>query len=307
MIYTEDEYPHGYGRLPAVKQLLAHLDWEVVCVYDACRWDAFDQLCSPAEPTASPGSHTRDWTIDLWCDDDYDWSDVTYISASPMPVHVRELDHLPDARIEDHVDEFIAAYEMTELFDEHNQVLFPGRLTEYAATCEPPLVVHYVQPHTPFIAPGLAIKTSFSAFEDPALDVSAPSTFEDPIYALWRNGHVSTELLRTAYRQNVEYVWRESEPLRQQFDRVVTTADHGELLGPDTFGHPEEPADQLRVVPFHTSWDLSRPDPAEVGAAPTHDWVYDGSGRSEERSTESDRAEHESDIVEKRLEDLGYK
>ncbi len=306
MIHTEESYPHTHAHLPAVKQLLARLDWEVVCVFDACRWDAFEQLCAPAEPVASPGSHTPAWTVDLWCDSEYDWSDVTYISASPMPVHVRELDGFPDARIEEHVGDYVAAYEREDLFSEYIQVVLPGRLTEYAATCEPPMVVHYVQPHAPFIAPEVGIKLSFNVFDDLVLEVSPSSGPEDPVYRLWRDGHVSTELLRTAYRQNLELVWQESEQLREQFDRVVTTADHGELLGPDSFGHPDEPADQLRVVPFHTSWDAPRPDPADVEAMPTHDWVYDSFGRSEERPRESDGEERNADAVEKRLGDLGY-
>jgi hypothetical protein len=307
VIHTEEDYPHEHANLPAVKQLLAHLDWEVVCVFDACRWDAFEQLCAPAEPVASPGPHTPAWTVDLWCDSEYDWSDVTYISASPMPVHVRELDRFPDAIIEDHVGDYVAAYEREDLFSEYIQVVLPGRLTEYAATCEPPMVVHYVQPHAPFIAPEVGIKVSFNVFDDLVLDVSPSSAPEDPVYRLWRDGHVSTELLRTAYRQNLELVWQESEQLREQFDRVVTTADHGELLGPDSFGHPDRSADRLRVVPFHTSWDPPRPDPADAGAVPTHDWMYDSFGQSEERPRESDGEERNADAAEKRLGDLGYR
>lgn len=306
MIYSESNYPN-HRSLPTVKQLLAHIDWEVVCVFDACRWDAFEQLCSPAEPVASPGSHTPAWSVDLWCDDEYDWSDVTYISANPMLVHVQELDGFPDARIEDNVGEYIPAYEMDRMFSEYINVVLPDRLTEYAGTCEPPMVVHYVQPHTPFIAPEVGMKMSFNIFDDLPLDVSPPSGHEDPIYRLWRNGHLSTDLLRTAYRKNLELVWQESEPLRDQFDRVVTTADHGEMLGPKSFGHRNKEADQLRVIPFHTSWDSPQPEPAAMGAAPSHDWVYDSFGPSEGGSTESGTEEKNSDVVEKHLEELGYK
>jgi len=308
VIHSEAEYPHGHERLPAVKQLLADLDCEVVCVFDACRWDAFEEVCAPAEPAASPGPHTAAWVLDLWCDSDYDWSDVTYISANPMTTHVLELDHIPDAVIQDHVGDYVPAYEMDDLFSEHIQVVVPDRLTEYATTCEPPMVVHYVQPHTPFISPLLSVSLSFNVNDTVALDVSTERG-QDPVYRLWREGHVSTELLRSAYRQNLALVWRESERLREEFDRVVTTADHGELLGPDSFGHAPEPKDQLRVVPFHTTWDPSYPDPTEFGAASSHDWMDDSPGRSGAESADAggDTRAETGQNVEDQLRDLGYK
>jgi hypothetical protein len=309
VIHSEAAYPHDHERLPTVKQLLADLDWEVVCVFDACRWDAFEEVCAPAEPAASPGSHTPTWTLDLWCDSDYDWSDVTYVSANPMTTHVQELDGLPDSAIQDHVGDYVAAYEMDELFSEYIQVVVPSRLTEYAATRDPPMVVHYVQPHTPFISPAVGLKVSHGIDDHVALDVSTDPDNPMPIYKLWENGHVSTELLRAAYRQNLALAWQESERVREEFDRVITTADHGELLGPDEFGHPHEQKDQLRVVPFHATWDPPRPDPAEFGAAHSHDWVYDSFTGSGEVSTDPDGEQtvQTDRTVEDQLGDLGYR
>lgn len=54
MIHSDRDYPYHQDDLPELDALLNRLDWDLLCVFDACRWDVFEDLCAPAEPVPNP-------------------------------------------------------------------------------------------------------------------------------------------------------------------------------------------------------------------------------------------------------------
>lgn len=299
MEYEDAEYPYSKEKLPELPALLDAVEWDVLCVFDACRWDAFDEFCDGSEPVKSPVAHTFDWVDQICCADERDWSDVTYLSGTVMTSEVETVDDYDcslDAHVKDHRQEFDPG---SEAYSDLNGTTDPREITKKASVIEPPVVVHYFQPHNPFVGNlHLNVGTSFDETEL-GIDSLTGGSYEAELV---RNGHVSLEMYRAAYIENVKLVWQETKPLRDSFDKVITTADHGEFLGPDRFGHGIN-TNQGHVVPFHTNWDVELPDPESVGAAPDHEWVTQGTENTENESDDS--TETDQDLEEK-LRALGY-
>jgi hypothetical protein len=114
------------------------------------------------------------------------------------------------------------------------------------------MVVHYLQPHGPYIG-------------CPPLAAARWGRGEHPLYAgchqlprpdqLVRQGRITWQEVHAAYMGNLRLAW---DAARQLCDRLpgrkIVTADHGELLGEDErFGHEPgwgERYPLLREVPW---------------------------------------------------------
>lgn len=281
MYYSEGTFPHDKDDIPHIKDILVEVDWDVVCVLDACRWDAFETMVGMAEPVKAPSRNTPLWTKNIWCDPEIDWSDVTYVTGNAHVTEARNFSEGPnDGVIENHVGEYIEAFKDDEVWDGVTGSSLPDSLTGKALGYEPPLVVHYVQPHTPFIG-----NVSFSVngtFDQLPLD-----SYDDPggileEYSMVDMGLVSPNFIRLAYLENLREVWACTRPLLENFEKVLFTADHGEILGPEEFQHGDKTMNQTMVVPCHfspNSWVPELPEPAEVGAVEGYDWLYDWDNR----------------------------
>ena len=316
MYHEIGEYPHDYEDVPDVAALLDEMYWYVLCVYDACRWDAFEEVCESSEPVCSPGSNTPKWTSRVWCNDEYDWSDVTYITGNPHTTAARkgpETGKSWSGRIEEHVGEYVKAYDDDNVWGKQDKTAKPEQLTELALEYEPPIVIHYLQPHEPFVGDirctfNLPAKgehredyinnvderfADYPTLQWMDLEIELPS-----IYYLVITGLVDPEYVRLAYLLNLERAWHASRDIRHKFDTVITTADHGERLGadvddipdsaeeddpdewapgqkPQEWGHDED-SSQGRVIPFHINNNsVELPDPQTVGATASHEWVLD--------------------------------
>lgn len=276
MYHNDDEYPYDYTKLPRVKQLVADLDWDVLAIFDAARWDAFEKMIGNAEPVTSPGSNTPTWTSDMWCDDAYDWSDVTYISGNAITTNIRDMEKF-EGTIEDHVDTYVEAFSRDDVWDSILGTARPDALTDVVAEYEPPIVVHYMQPHTPFIG---NIKFGVSSGLD-EYDIDELPDEDDVLgngydYYLAENGYIDASIVRAAYLANLELVWQHAKQLQNQYEHVIYTADHGEDLGPDNFDHGWKKKNKSRVIPFKfsPSFDPALDAPVEYGGADTHEWQY---------------------------------
>lgn len=261
MEYDDAAYPHHHEDLPSLPVLLQELDWDVTCIFDACRWDAFETRCAASHPVSSPVTSTAAWTADVWCDETADWSDITYITANPVTTHTSERDEDRYAgHITNHVGEYIDLSDnLFEIWRKEYGTSDPDRVTDYVLSevdPDPPVVIHYLQPHTPFVGDiGFQVQGNLTDhFEDVAPEHQSQGMRD---YYPARVGLLDPDFVRTAYLTNLDLVWEATEPIRSQYDRVITTADHGEQLGPDTWRHGHDELAQARVVPFHTTWDCS--------------------------------------------------
>lgn len=179
-------------------------------------------------------------------------------------------------------------------WSENQRTVLPKSVTERALAAHKEfqnkrLVVHYMQPHYPFIGPTGSQLDTHATFTGGLRERRHLSIWE-----LLSSGKVSVEEVRTAYEENLELVIEEVNRLVKRLDgKTVVTSDHGNLFGErvsplpiNIYGHPSNiPAKNLIEVPLvELPYESRRKVTTEVPSESTS----------------------ETEEIESRLEDLGY-
>ncbi|PSP77001.1 hypothetical protein BRC81_11720 [Halobacteriales archaeon QS_1_68_20] len=257
-------------------------DWDTLVILDACRYDYFSEMVDfPGDLSCveSRGSATPEWLTGNFRGRDL--HDVVYVSANGFYEKLRDA-------LDASVHAWIGTYQ-SEYRDDVGAV-DPKTLTERAieAAAEYPnkrLLVHYAQPHAPYIGPegreywgdvrGLSVREMIDEVDDPI--------------------DRKREKLREAYRENLQIGLDAVGTLVDRIEgKTVISSDHGELLGERRsllpirlYDHPRgvHPPELVNVPWFELPYDSRR----EVVAEPP-----------EERQAETDPA------AIRNLQELGY-
>ena len=262
-------------------------EWDNLVVLDACRADLFEETVDTGafddyERVTSRGSMTAEWVRRYF---DGDHGDVVYVTANP---HVA-------------VEAGDSFHALREVYADDDAVedgtVPPGPVAEAAREAareypEKRRVVHFMQPHHPFLdAPELEAYSNWGI--DDVFDGGVAEGIDDPFVAL-EAGAVDRDRLWDAYRRNLVCVADDALDLAASLPgRTVITSDHGNLVGERLeplpvrgYGHPpgvRHPA--LTEVP----WAVVADDRIDVS---------EGAVRS--------RAETDGQTRQERLEALGY-
>ncbi|MCO8266123.1 hypothetical protein ACOZ4B_19085 [Haloferax prahovense] len=267
-------------------------DWDTLVLLDACRVDLFEERVDTSaydeyRHVTSAGSTTREWVRQNFTGGEY--GDTVYVTANPYVS--REAG-----------DAFHELYEVwLDDFDDELRTVHPSDVTEAAieaheAHPDKRVVVHYMQPHHPFIG---ARTLQFAGWQIEGEthgegDGEAGGRPRTPWDALWM-GAVSRDELWEAYGDNLSLVMDSVEELRSAVSgRLVVTSDHGNLLGERVFpaqirgyGHPK---------------GIRTPELVEVPWA-----VADGDDRRRVHAGDAESASaSEREEMKDRLRDLGY-
>ena len=270
--FTYEEFPDGSH---------VDLEWDNLIILDACRYDLLRErnpFDAEVQKVTSNASHTTDFLQRNLCGDQYD---TVYITASPQ--------------VSGHESRFYKVYHVWETkWDDKLRTVRPEDVTEAAlkASDNHPnrrLIVHYMQPHYPFIGPTGQKLATHATFTGGLKEREYLSVWE-----LLSSGKISVEKVRLAYEENLDIVTDEVKQLVQRLDgKTVITSDHGNLLGERVspiplklYGHPPNlPAKGLIEVPL-----IELP--------------YES--RRKLLSDPPKRPHSDTGHVESRLEDLGY-
>jgi hypothetical protein len=220
---------------------VCELDWEILIIVDACRHDLFEEIERDCDNRISLGSSTQDYIKQNW---NGDHDDVVYVTGNPM---------FSSARMEDLVGkenpffEIFRTYE--ENWDDEERTCLPEDVAKDAMTAnkmfpEKKLVIHFIQPHYPFVG-----------FEF-GLDTGDAKEFMrhlgKDVWQLASMGEISDERVWSGYKHNLSVVMKEVEKLSETLDRdIVLTSDHGNMVGESgLYGHPRGKSwEKLRKVP----------------------------------------------------------
>lgn len=293
---TYELYRHRNG-IPRQKRQIHELlqqDEFVLVILDACRYDIFeeeyqDHLSGELNRCWSEANLTEKWMTNTW----YDTYDLTYISTSP---------YTSDYVHENRGTGFKPSETFGEIIDvigqEWNPVLSttpPESVTDialqqFSRTDEIRTVVHYMQPHQPYIGDTKILQWDITDekieqlleyigkdLEDASID---PEQDEITVEELAKNnidyhqerdlkrknykdidkqlreGDITHEELKRAYRDNLKLVLPEVKRLVEHVDcPVIVSADHGEHLGRhldelSQYHHPDRTHPVLREVPW---------------------------------------------------------
>ena len=218
--------------------------WDVLVVLDACRYDLFRSVAPDIElfdtvsAVRSVGSSSSEWL------------ENTFLAEPETAQTVMVTGNTWTDRYLD-ADTFAALDEVWKYaWDEDLDTVPAGAVTDRAialARQQAPerLIVHYMQPHHPFVPDPLAADGGLAR-------TGSHSNAANPWVAL-RRGNISVERVWEAYEANLRYVLQEVESLVENVDgRVAITADHGNLFGEwGLYGHPmNTPVPELLAVPW---------------------------------------------------------
>jgi hypothetical protein len=219
-------------------------DWDTLIVLDGCRADLFNAAATTQPLTSrkeqwtevtSNASATPEWLHRTFVDSH---GDIVYIAGNPMVTR-----HRPDS-----FHKLIESWK--EAYDSETSIISPEKVTRDAITAysnfpNKRLIVHYMQPHYPFIGyPEL--NYADYGFEDVGLDGKNENK---TIHSVW--DAMEADLVRKqeawdGYLSNLETVLEEVKKLTSEItDRIIITSDHGNMLGERnwpvpvrTYGHP---------------------------------------------------------------------
>jgi hypothetical protein len=262
-------------------------DWDFLIVLDACRYDTFESqhtLPGHLQRRTSRGSHTSEFIRGNFHGRSF--PDTTYVTASPI-LH-RGLGELYETSFHDVVNVWAE-----DGWDDADRTVLPETMADYALEAAETypnkrLVIHFMQPHYPFIGSDV--------LDD--VTVPDPSVDEGDIWAKLMTGEerVPAAEVWQAYRDNLD---RAMPALERLFDelsgKVVVTADHGNMIG--------ERAAPVPVVEWGHPPRIHTPELVEVP------WLeYDAGPRRDVRADQSsgERATVEESVVTDRLRQLGY-
>ena len=210
-------------------------DWDNLIILDACRYDLFKEyanLPGVLKYQYSLGSATEQFIRENF--KNRTLNDTVYVGANTWFLTLKEK---INSEVYNFVDLQNGNYDV-EWADEDLGVVTPETVTRHGIKSHHKfpnkrLIIHYLQPHHPFIGP--TGKRYFSHQSSSLREVIQNSSSE-----------VNQEIIRKAYVENLERVLRTVEELLPELDgKTVVTSDHGEMLGERLqyvpirgFGHP---------------------------------------------------------------------
>jgi hypothetical protein len=246
-------------------------EWDYLVVLDACRYDFFERvyreyLDGSLEKRRSPGSSTPEWVAEAFPDS----YDIGYVSANPF---VNGIDVALDEtkwgsscgyswRATDH---FEAVYDVWNTgWDEELGTVPPEAVNRVVAEKRDAIadhdrtVIHYLQPHAPYISGGTGRKLKHLREGVDAGGEAADGGFLNPVRRrveaklgqselamklgmlvelspltlLDAGQEGSRAVIERHYEENLRLVMESVAELVADLDgRVVVTADHGEAFG----------------------------------------------------------------------------
>jgi len=266
---VKQEFHTAYMILPYL--LSSHLNfgkniydmnWDLLIILDACRFDALREVSDKysfinnMNIMVSKGSHSKEWLLNTFVDDRRpDINDTTLITANSFSktLERERIDPLsypatannyicqsgalssflstPQIRSHD-FDTYISLFEKN-LDDSDNGQLRPEILTDIAINHARDvgferMILHYMQPHKPY----------FERSNNRGV-LGSGNHHQNPFDYLKETGDY--DLVWNSYIENLRFVLDSVELLIENIDaeKVVITADHGELFGEWGFhGHP---------------------------------------------------------------------
>jgi hypothetical protein len=255
-------------------------DWDNLIILDACRYDMFSELngiCGDLTPVVSKGSTTGEFLRKNFCENGY--LDTIYISANPQ---------VQNNNIDKKFFERVRLWEKNwheELRTVHPSDVVSKTLATNEKYPHKRLIIHFIQPHYPFIGEkGRQIEhgslTGGGAISN--------SRDDEEIWSKLKSGTVSKNSVWEAYLENLDITLPYVDQLVDELDgKSVVTSDHGNSLGRwGVYGHPgRRYFTELVKVPW---------------------LVVENSTRRKINSDQIQKQHHVKSSVEDRLRELGY-
>lgn len=204
-------------------------DWDNLIILDACRYDIFrktNTIEGKLESRISRGSCTKGFLLENFKKHPRysSFRDIVYVTANPF---VNLL--LSDC--------FYRIYSVWDYGwdDDLNTVppvaVVKETLKAYQENPDKRMIIHFLQPHHPFLGAEFAQGTGFRRLRNTVLKNTELSRDIGP-WDLVEKGKLNVEEVRLAYKENLRIVLPSVKELAIMLPgRTVVTSDHGDLFG----------------------------------------------------------------------------
>ena len=279
------EYPQGIR--------IFEEDWDTLIVLDACRYDMFESVCQiegKLSSRVSKGSSTPEWLRANFAERDL--RDTVYVTANP---------HLERNRDEWNISlHKIINVWLEDGWDKETGTVRAETMTEAAVKAadrfpNKRLVVHYMQPHYPFVPSTTKFdKTHLQSIDGEGSDPSGENVWNQKFTGML---DISRDELWSMYVENLKYALDSVEQLLEKLSgKIVITSDHGNYVGERAspipireYGHPRGLYD----------WPVVRVPWMEITRGERRE-IHHGSKMSSGSDIEDEK-------LTKRLQNLGYR
>jgi hypothetical protein len=257
-------------------------NWDNLVILDGCRYDVFNdhinELSLPEgdlEIHRSRGSGSLEFVQENF--EGRDLSDIVLATANPFyqvvdNLKFHDVDHLWATHWDEEQETVLAKDVTSAAIDLHQK--YPHKR----------LIVHYMQPHYPFLGDRSVDTSGFGGVRSDLLGEDTETVTD--VWSRLEANDVTVEEVWNAYVDNLRYVAPFlSELLMNINGTSVITADHGNAFGErafglQVFGHPVNlRLDALVEVPWYTVKNGSR----EIRAGGQKEIDTDDSGQIKER------------------------
>jgi hypothetical protein len=219
--------------------------WDNLLILDACRYDFYSEFKPDSKMRITKASDSPGYIQSNFSQGDY--SDVVYITGNPF-FDESKFSDLTVRKPGEVFHDVFHTYK-TDWSEDEGTVL-PKELIRDAKTAkklypDKKIVVHFMQPHFPFIT-----QATNNGGIRPDLD------HEKEDFNVWQKaerGLLDHSEVISGYRQNIKYIIEELQDIDEELSgKTVITADHGNLLGENgLYGHNySQPLKGLREVPW---------------------------------------------------------
>lgn len=239
------------GRFVSLGEEVYEREWDVLLVLDACRHDLMREVADEYGFLHSPGAYcsagssSEEWMTRNFAPKYRDQKRKTaYVTGN---VFSRDYATANEFKQLDEVWRYA--------WDSKAGTIHPEPITDRAIVTHRDsspdrMIVHYMQPHHPFVGQPL---------QDRGINKQNFGREQD-VTTVWdrlRDGELSYDEVWCAYKDNLRYVLDSVAVLLSSInaETVVITSDHGNLMGEyGIYGHPTQmPIPLLRRVPWYTT------------------------------------------------------
>ena len=245
--------PHRHNGFPVTSE-----NWDHLIILDACRFDVFSEEIRKTriyeqgtlEYRISMGSMTKEFLLKNFGRGNF--KDIVYITANPF------VDMLLKGRFYKIIPVWKYGWD-DKLNTVHPKTLYEYTLYAMKKYPNKRFIVHFMQPHFPYITLRIKEETGFSKHREAVL--TGKTHWDDKtIWDLVIENRIPLEIVKKAYRENLRIALKYVEPLVRKMDgKIIITSDHGEAFGEPlskilpikVYGHPERASIEiLRKVPW---------------------------------------------------------
>jgi hypothetical protein len=213
------------------KDIFERGDWDNLIILDACRYDVYCDVIRDSEKRVTKASTSVEYLEETFSEGDF--SDIVYVSANVFFKDQMMGKHIGRTGI------FKEKFDTIDTdWDDEEGTTRPEPVARDALTAEKLFpeskkIIHFIQPHRPFI--------------------DHPLEDKGDVYQRAKYGDVDKSEVLEAYTHNLRLVNEQVEVLADKLSgKTVVTADHGEMLGENNLYEHLKGSDAkvLREVPW---------------------------------------------------------